>query len=216
MKTPRTKRYWWPELLTNMQIEGLSYYLDELYTELGNMVEGFKKLAESEAQKLLDDKEKEKFFEEHQIAFWYHEKIFPRLFLNSFHLAAYSVFETEIYNIARQIGKKKKQQFDVSEIRGSNYLESASYYIKKLTGIDTKQFSCWPGLTDGQKLRNIIAHSNGKVTEAKDISLARRCKVYDASKKDVKITYDYCESFIKLLKTFFSEMYKQIEVGRFL
>lgn len=216
MQRSRAKRYWWLQFWTDVQIKSLSYYLDKLYTELGHMADEFTEWMISEAQKIEDDKEREEFFESYQIDSWYHEEVFPRLFLNSFHVTAYSLLETETYNIARQIGRKKNQQFDVSEIRGGNYLESASYYIKKLTGIDAKQFSSWHGLTDGQKLRNIIVHSNGKVIETRDIRLAKRCRVYDTKKKEVKITPDYCESFMKLLKTFFSEMYKQIKSGRVL
>ena len=213
---PKTKHYWLQEYWTHVQIESLSYYLDKLHTQLEDMAEQFKEWMKSEAQKLPDGEEKEEFLQSQAIDSWYHEEVFPRLFLNSFYLTAYSLLETEICSIANQIGKKQEQKFDLSEIRGGKHLGPAIYYIKKLTSIDAKQFSCWNGLKDGQELRNIIAHSNGKVTERKDIDLAKRCRVYDTSRKEVRITHDYCESFIKLLKTFFGEIYKQMEAGNFL
>ncbi len=218
MRTLKTMNDWLV-VGTDIKIESLSYYLDKLYTQLESLAEDFKARMESEAQKIEDDAEKDRFFEFYEDDYWHHTEVFPSLFLNSFHIAAYSLLETEIYNIARHIGKKQNQKFDVSEIRGGDYLESACYYIKKLTGIDAKddsQFSCWPGLKDGQRLRNIIVHSSGKVTTASNTSLARKCGVYNASRKEVTMTIDYCKSFIKLLKTFFSEMYTEITVGNYL
>ena len=205
----------WPELVTIVRIGGLLRYLDTLYAQLGSMAEDFRNWMESEVQKIEDVEARARFLVEHEAGHQQRTEYYPRLFLNSFHIVAYALLETEIYNIARQIGKKQKQKFDASEIRRGDYLESASYYIRRLTGINAKAFSPWGDLTDGQKLRNIIVHSNGQVTKESDAKLARKCGVYNASKKEVTITYDYCRSFIELLKTFFSEMHKQTQAGNF-
>jgi len=205
----------WPELVTIVRISGLLRYLDRLYAQVGNMADDFKDWMEFEFQKIEDVEARAKFLVKQEAAHREHTEYYPRLFLNSFHIVAYALLETELHSIARQIGKKQKQKFDASEIRGGNYLESAVHYIKKLTGIDAKAFSRWGDLIDGQKLRNIIVHSNGKVTKESDAKLARRWGVYDASKKEVTITHDYCKSFIELLKTFFSEIHKQTQVGNF-
>ena len=209
------------EFRTHVEIESLLYYSDRLYTQLGNMAEDFMELTKSEIQKIDDDEERDSVSDYNLVEYWQLTKVFPRLFLNSFHIAAYSLLETETHNIAREVGKKQNQQFDVSEIRGGNYLESAIYYIKKLTGINAKTFSCWGGLADGQKLRNIIVHSNGKITKESDTDLAKKCGVYDydasrGSGKEVTITHDYCKRFIDLVRTFFSEMYTQTKAGNFL
>lgn len=211
----------WLEFGTYVEIESLSYYLYKLYAHLGNMQEDFMEWTKSEVEKTEDAEEKEKFYHINLVDYWQFTKVLPRLFLNSFHVAAYSLLETKIYCIAREVGKKQSQQFDVSEIRRGNYLESAVYYIKKLTGINAKTFSCWGDLVDGQKLRNIIVHSNGNMTKKSDTDLAKKCGVYDydasrGSGKEVAITHDYCSRFIDLLKTFFSEMYTQTKAGNFL
>jgi hypothetical protein len=216
MPTSRSRTYVWRKFWTRVQIDSLSYYLERLHTELENMAEDFKESVETEARRLGDGKESKEFFGYSVVERWYHEKVFPRLFLSSFHLSAYSLLETEICDIANRIGNKQKQRINLSETRGGEHLEPAVRYIKKLTGIDAKQFSSWNRLKDGQELRNIIAHSNGKVTDPSDVSLATKCKVYDKSEQEVSVTYAYCKRFVKLLRTFFSEMYKQIEAGNFL
>jgi len=204
---------------TDIEIDSLLFYLNRLYAQLGDMTEDFKESVESEAQKIVDNEEKDQFLDWYQDEYWQYAEVFPRLFLNSFHVAVYSLLETETCGIATQIGKKQNQKFDVSEIRGGGYFESAIYYIKKLTNIDAKndkQFSCWPDLKDGQGLRNIIVHYNGKVTKESHARLARKCGVYDASRKEVTLTHDYCKRFVKSLRTFFSEMYKKMNAGNVL
>jgi len=133
------------EFGTYIEVESLLYYLDKLYTRLGNMTEDFMEWTKSEVQKIEDGEKRDNFLDVNFAEYWQLTKVFPRLFLNSFHIAAYSLLETETCKIATQIGKKQNEKFDVSEIRGRGYLESAIYYIKKLTGIDAKnarQFSC--------------------------------------------------------------------------
>ena len=212
------------EFGTYIEIESLSYYLDKLHTQLGNMTEDFMEWTKSEVQKIEDAERRGNVFDANLVEYWQLTKVFPRLFLNSFHIAAYSLLETETRKIATQIGKKQNQKFEVSEIRSGGYLESAIYYIKKLTGIDAKnprQFSCWSDLKDGQELRNTIVHFNGEVIKERGIKLAKKCGVYDydassTSGKEVTITHDYCKKFIDSLRAFFSEMYAQMKAGDFL
>lgn len=218
MRTLGTKIVWL-EMGTGIEMQSLLFYLNKLYSQLGDMAEDFKKSLDSQAQKIEDKEELARFFDWHQDEYWQYAEVFPRLFLNSFHVAAYSLLETETCKIATRIGKKQNQKFDVSEIRGGGYFESAIYYIKKLTGLDARddsQFSCWSDLKDGQELRNIMVHFNGKVTKESHARLARKCRVYDASRKEVTLTHDYCKRFMELLKTFFSELYTEMEVGKVL
>ncbi len=205
-------------IYTDIEIESLSFYLEKLYAQLGHMAEDFDKEIQSKAKEIVDEQDKDMFFEAHQEDFWHYDKVFPRTFLNSFLVAAYSLLEIEIIKIARRIGSKQKQPFDVSEIRSGGYLDTAIYYINKLTNIDIsdKTFICLPSLKDGQRLRNIIVHSNGKVTKDSEIKLAKKCGVYDASEKEVTLTHDYCKIFIRSLKAFFAELYELTKAGNYL
>jgi len=215
-KLAKVPSWWTISLPTDYEIHTLSYYLDKLHSQLETMAQELATSLYSQIQSIKKDKEVAKSIQRQELEYQYHSEVFPRLFLNSFHIAAYSLLETEVFEIARRIGKKQKQPFDVSEIKGGSYLESAIYYIKKLTGINAKRFDCWNGLAEGQRLRNVIVHSSGKPTKESDIQLARKYGVYDERGKRVTITYGYCRVFIDLLKIFFGEMYKQIEAGDFL
>jgi len=208
----------WLSFRTDIEIHSLSFYLGKIHTQLGEMAKDFIKKVEDEAKEIEDDEEREQYYEWQQDEYWYYEAIFPQIFLNSFHTNAYSLLETEINHIATRIGEKKKQKFTVSDVRTGDYLDSAVYYIQKLTGIDAKKINrhCWNDLKDAQRLRNIIVHSNGSINKTSDISLAKKLNVYNESKKEVVITYVYCQNFLKNLKTFFTGIYKETKTGNHL
>ncbi len=208
----------WLLLGTDISIDELYRYLETLSYQLQKLVKDYEKRIEIEANKIQDDQVKDEFYEWATNEHRRYSRSFPQILLNSFHVTSYSLFESEFYMVARAIGSKQKQTFNVSEIRAGGYLESAIYYINKLTGINinNKTFSCLIGLKEGQRLRNIIVHSNGKVTEARDINIAKKCGVYNTFEKEVAITHDYCKNFISLLKAFFTELYKQTKTGDYL
>jgi hypothetical protein len=220
----------WLSVSTDMKISELMHYLITLKSQLENMAEDYTKRIEVELKKIEKEEEKEGFYEWSEEDYYRYKETFPHIFLNSFHVTAYSFLETEIELIAKRVGKKQKQVFDVSEMRGSGNLESAIFYIKKLTGVNAKDktFASWIGLKEGQRLRNIIVHSNGELTENKDIQLAKKHKVLLMESrielpsvrathiKKLSITYEYCVSFLDTIGAFFAKLYEQMKDGDFL
>jgi len=115
--------------------------------------------------------------------------------------------------------------FDVSDIKGNDYIQSACYYIKQLTQIDAKSFQTWNKIMESRRLRNIITHSNGRLENTEDIALAKKYKVLDDSMLEILstrpiqqicITYEYSKSFLTTLRKFFNELYSLIKAGNYL
>lgn len=215
----------WLSVGTDIKIDELRNYLNTLKNQLENMVDDYEKRIKAEAKTIQDEQTRQDFYEWSGEEYWLYKETFPRILLNSFYVTAYTLLESEIYSVARRVGKKQTQVFDVSEIRGKDYLQSACYYIEKLTAVDAKTFSSWSELTEGRRLRNIIIHSNGKLIENKDIELAEKHKVCSESSielpsgrsiKELSITYDYCKDFLDTLRAFFAELYKRMKAGSFL
>lgn len=215
----------WLSVGTDIKIDELRDYLNTLKIQLENMVSDYEKRIEAEAKTIQDEQERQDFYEWSGEEYWRYKENFPRILLNSFHVTAYTLLESEIYSVASRVGKKQNQVFDVSEIRGKDYLQSTCYYIEKLTAVDAKTFGSWSELTEGQRLRNIIVHSNGKLMANKDIELAKKYKVCSESSielpsgrsiKELSITYDYCKAFLDTLRAFFTELYKRMKAGSFL
>jgi len=215
----------WLSIGTDIKINELRDYLDTLNKQLGFMVTDYEAKTESLANRIEDERERDEFYEFSASEYWNYKETFPLILLNSFHVSVYTLLESEIYSVARRIGKKQQQLFDVSELGGSDYLKSASKYINKLTGTNIQDFTSWPQIQDGRTLRNNIVHSNGILTKPHDIDVAKHYKLMNETNieissgrsiKRLSITYDYSKSFVKTLKYFFSELYEGMKVGDYL
>ena len=213
----------WLSVGTDIKIEELRHYLDTLKKELESMADDFDKKVEAEAKQIEDDRERDEFYEWKSDEYWDYKETFPRIFLNSFHASTYALLESEIYSIARRLGKK--QLFDVSDLGGKDYLKIASFYINKITGVNPQRFASWQRIEDGRTLRNNIVHSNGILTKTHEIDVARQHNLVKETNIDVtsgrsilhlSITYDFCKSFVSTLADFFHELYREMKNGDYL
>ena len=207
------------QLLLDMKINEMRYYLDDLIKSLNNMEREFRKRNEEQARKIEDEQERNEFYDFSSDEYWRYKETFPRIFLNSFHVSSYSLLESETLAIARNIGKKQKQVFDVFDIRGGDYLNSASLYIERLTGIKANQFGMWNTLKDAQRLRNIIAHLNGRLSEPSDIEIAKKLNVFNDDFLDYPVVFvsvDYSKLFLDSISAFLTELLSQVEKGKYL
>lgn len=215
----------WLSVGTDIKINQLRDYLNTLKTQLDYMADNYNKEVEAEAQQIADEKERQDFYEWSGEEYWNYKETFPRILLNAFHITAYTLLESEIYSLARRVGKKLNREFDASSKKGRNYLKHACDFINELTNIDANNFTSWTKLDDGRILRNCIVHSNGKLTKNNEIDVAKRYGLIDESTigfpsvrstTQLSITYDYSKSFIVTLKEFFAELYKEMKSGDFL
>ena len=215
----------WLSLSTDIKINELRDYLDTLNKQLAFMAEDYEKKIKAQAKQIENERERDEFYEWSGEEYWNYKETFPRILFNSFHISTYTLLESEIYSIARRLGKKQKQLFDVSDLGDRNYLKTASFYIKKLTGINAQDFASWQQVEDGRTLRNNIVHSNGILTKKREINVAKNYDLLKESTievtsgrsiKHLSITYDYNKSFIATLKEFFNELYKGMKAGDYL
>jgi hypothetical protein len=208
---------------TDIRISELKDYLELLVKQLEIIAKDYNEHIKEVADKITNEREREEFYEDSGETYWDYRKTYPRILLNSFLVAAYSLLESEICSLASRIGRKKKQVFDITDFGSRDYLGIASKYIYKLTGIKVQDFKSWNSIDDGRQIRNIIVHSNGKITKQHDFDLSKRYKFLDDSTLDfpsirpttrLSITYEYCHSFLVSMGEFFSDFYT--EVGKFL
>jgi len=215
----------WLSVRTDIKINELRDYLDTLNKQLAFMAEDYEEKIEAQAKQIENNRERDEFYEWSSEEYWNYKETFPDILLNSFHVSAYILLESEIYSVSRRLGKKQKQLFGVSDFGGRDYLKLASFYINKLTGINAQGFASWQRIEDGRTLRNNIVHSNGILTKKHDIDVAKKYNLLKESKievtsgrstKHLSITYDYNKSFIATLKEFFDELYKGMKAGDYL
>lgn len=215
----------WLSVGTDIKINELRDYLNTFNKQLEPMADDYGKKIESQAREIEDERERNEFYEWSSDEYWKYKETFPRILLNSFHVTAYTLLESEILSLASLIGRKQKQLFDVSDLGSRDYLKTASFYIAKLTGVKSQSFKSWNSIDDGRQLRNIIAHSNGVIRSKHDFDLAKKYEFIDETTVDfpsirptqrLSITYEYCQTFLVTLKEFFTELYSAMKVGDFL
>lgn len=110
---------------TDIKIDELKNYLHTLKKQLDYMADDYDKKVEAEAQQIKDEQERDEFYEWSSQEHWNYKETFPRILLNSFHIAAYTLLESEIYSLARRVGTKQNHEFDASNKKGKNYLKHA-------------------------------------------------------------------------------------------
>jgi len=208
----------WLAVGTDARIDELKDYLDTLKGQLEHIAKEYEKSIKAQASKIIDERERDEFYEWSGEQHWNYTKTFPRILLNSFHVTSYTLLESEILSLASLIGRKQKQLFDVSDFGGRDYLRTASFYIAKLTGVKAQDFKSWNLIDDGRNIRNIIVHSNGMLTTQHDFDLAKKYGFIDKSTIELpsgrsivrlSITYEYCQSYLVTIKEFFTELYSK-------
>jgi hypothetical protein len=208
---------------TEIRINELKDYLDIVIKQLGIMAKEYSRNVDEQAKKIVDETEKDEFIEYSGEQYWDYTKTYPRILLNSFLVAAYSLLESEIYAVATFIGRKQKQLFDVTDFGGRDYLRIATNYISKVSGVKAQDFKTWNFVDDARQIRNIIVHSNGKLVNQHDFDLSKQYGLVNDSIFEfpsirttvfLSITHEYCHLFLKSMGEFFSELYTT--AGKFL
>ena len=102
------------------------------------------------------------------------EVILPRMWRSPFLVSMYSVYETSVTEVASLIQKKQGRQIRLDDLRGE-FLDRAKKYYK-----DILQFNLstsnerWKQLNKLSDLRNVIAHTNGRL---ETVSRERKRKI---------------------------------------
>jgi hypothetical protein len=154
------------------ELQCFQQYLDtvEKYLALVDPLEWKRALEKLRKKKVADDPD------EYQAAFLKHivltEELLPRFFLNPLLLTLWAIYESAIIEIADYLRtqKNEEQTLDKTKARGG-FLGKAKKYFKRILSFplcpDNKM---WQELTTCMKLRNAIAHGNGRLEAIKEES----------------------------------------------
>ena len=204
---------------TYIKLEELRQYLDVLNKQITAMGKDYYLKMEENAKKIENPQLQKDYYENVMEELWSYTERFPRIFMNSSIIIAYSLLETQTNGVAKRMQKKFNDFPDLNKNKERGNLEAAVLKIEKLTGVKAKRFSSWNDIKDVQRLRNIIVHANGymAVDNQKDIDLAQKYNVLDQSMIDmngrsismVLITSDYCLAFLDTLDSFFADLHSQ-------
>jgi hypothetical protein len=116
--------------------------------------------------------------------------IIPRFYRGPFLVALWGIFESGIDEISRYIAEEKKCALRLRDIAGRDLKEKLSKYfnhvLKYDLGIESKT---WNKLEEIKILRNVIAHSNGRISLSGD--LKSKVERWARDKRGIDIYYDF-------------------------
>ena len=210
----------WLSFVTGVKIDQLRDYLHVLHAQLDAAAEADAQLLNEDYNSMPDEDDRldyEQFLYEQ-----YADRLldFPRILLNSFHLAVYALLESELLSVARRVEYTQKQNSHPEDLTSRGALIVAARRICELTGIRPQGFGSWPALTEARRLRNLIVHSNGLLLKSSDIDLAKRHGFLRESEyhipsgvrmQQLSLSYDYCNSFLDSMRDFFDDLHVAAE-----
>jgi hypothetical protein len=134
---------------------------------------------------------------------------------------SYMIFETSMVDFAKIAEQHYELQLKYNEIQGGK-IGKIKIYFSKLTNINISEFKSWPHLMNLEKLRNLIVHSNGKISNdqnmLKIINNFKRtypsgfCTGFPQYRNEnqIIIKISLCSFFINEIKSFFNELIEKL------
>jgi len=120
-------------------------------------------------------------------------------------MVAYSYFEVTMKNICIETEKYIDTKIGLEDLKGNNYIEKSKRFLDKVVELDSSDLEeQWNKIKDYQKIRNIIAHNNGRLKDGQVNNVERiirengNMRIEDSIQQELKIEnskfiLDFCE-----------------------
>jgi hypothetical protein len=154
---------------------------------------------------------------------WDLETIFKEHFPNIQRRAAlitlFSYLENELDKLCVLFQETEKYSINLNDISGKG-AERSTLYLEKVCGLSNcKKIKQWSLIKDIQKIRNIITHNNGKLTDLNGKKRENEIKIISNSKylsgeTEVLILETYLPYVLHTFDNYFSELDKEINSRR--
>ena len=153
--------------------------------------------------------------------YWEYAETFPRTLRSSFFVSAYSLLESKMALICRQLKKDKQIPISWSDLKGST-LDQFKFYCK-LAGLEISYNSkSWQKIQHYCMLRNCIVHNRGLIQGARQErelqAYANRKNIIDDTligvsirwQAQIALTEGFCKEVIETIQDFLVELEKKI------
>lgn len=145
-----------------------------------------------------------------------YEKDFPSKIRYSFVVLLHIIFETRLHAACNEIAKRNNIDLKENDLRGGP-IERARNYLTKKANVKISNQIAWQVMTDHQKIRDCIVHTNGDISKSKD-----KNRILEIGKKGIGIVIDHDELYIEAdyfkftletLRQFFDDIYETAGFG---
>jgi hypothetical protein len=128
----------------------------------------------------------------------------------------YSVVETQLNALAERVGVMHNSRFRLKDVAGRG-IERAALYLKRAAALEIKDDSAWPHLLNLQALRNVIAHSGGRVVgldgnQKRSLTAAYpgdlHFQEHGETRQEIRISMILCRTLAQHTEEFFERIFK--------
>ena len=186
----------------------LKHYEDlisETDSFLRNQIESFKDKSENE---IMD----ERFGKKTQ-----YENIFPSILWKSIFLSLYFLLESSLDQICNNLKTSENYKLSYKDISGNGIYRSSSYLKKVCDLNETFKAKTWNNITDFNKIRNTLVHSDG-IFSKNNKELISICKKYknlnnsDFDNENISISLDhkFCQFTLEKITIFVDDIYREM------
>jgi hypothetical protein len=202
---------------TEFAFDSLAEYLD--------MIEGqYKNVRELEGNRIsknppagLSEEEYAEWQSEVQFLEARYEKDFPSKIRYSFVILLYIVFETRLRAACDEISKRRSLELRESDLKGAS-IERAKAFLKKVAKLPSGDQMIWQWLSDFQKVRDCIVHTNGRIEESRDKDrLNHLCNEnvgLSSEAGSLMIERHYCTKMLEIAKSYFRHLFDSAGFGK--
>ena len=202
----------------------LERYLEITEEYLKKAKAEFETRLDKESKALLPE-ERDEFNESYEQEYWDYEETFPRILRSSFFVSAYSLMESKMAIICKQLEKDKQIPISWSDLKGDT-LDQFKLYCK-LAGLELSYDSMdWQEIQNYCMLRNCIVHNRGLIRgarkESKLQAYADRKSIIEnvlvglsiRSQPQIALTKEFCKGVTNTIWAFLSNVLKAYELQR--
>jgi len=129
------------------------------------------------------------------------DEFLPRFFRAPFIVTLYAVYESAVKEVADLIKKKQGNALSLGDIRGDCFLERARKYYKHVLDFELcSDASSWERIMLLSRLRNEIAHANGRIVARDDEARKKKIQEWEEKYEGIHVYGDYIivdSSFVK-------------------
>ena len=181
---------------------------------LGEEVARFGKRVSEQVATMSEEQRKE-FYEYMSDEYWQLHERSPNILRRALFLICYSDIEAYLNRMCRIAQQKLRLSLSLNELAGRG-IKRARLYLAKVASVafpaDSEE---WQRLTDYNKLRNVIAHAEGQLSESDRRGhlgqyIAHHPYLQLESDEDILVQEGFCEEVVETALRFFKRFPKDL------
>lgn len=146
-----------------------------------------------------------------------YERDFPSKIRYSFVVLLYIVLETRLRAACDEISKRRSLELRESDLKGAA-IERARYFLKKVAKLPSGDQMVGQWLSDFQKVRDCIVHTNGKIEKSNDEKrlneLCNKSLGLSSDAGSLMIERHYCTKTLEMTKSYFGHLFDSAGFGK--